>query len=73
MRYRQLVKRLRELGCKYLRDAAGAHEVWWNPATGDTTIIARHEGKEIPTGTFYAILSDLGISYQEFQGRGKKR
>ena len=33
MRYRELTKRLRELGCEYLRDAPGSHELWWNPRT----------------------------------------
>jgi predicted RNA binding protein YcfA (HicA-like mRNA interferase family) len=70
MRYRELTKRLRELGCEYLRDAPGLHELGRNPQTGDTTIIARHEGREIPTGTFHSILRDLGISYQDFQRRG---
>ncbi len=73
MRYRELIKRLRALGCEYLRDAPGLHEIWWNPKTGDTTTIAHHEGREIPTGTFYSILRDLGISYQDFQRRGRKK
>ncbi|MEW5719209.1 MAG: type II toxin-antitoxin system HicA family toxin [Chloroflexota bacterium] len=73
MRYRELIKRLRELGCEYLRDAPGSHEVWLNPQTGDTTTIAHHEKREIPTGTFHSILRDLGISYQDFQRRGKKK
>jgi predicted RNA binding protein YcfA (HicA-like mRNA interferase family) len=72
MRYRELVKRLRKLGCAYLHAAPGSHEVWINPTTGDTATIARHEGKEIPTGTFFSILRDPGISYPEFQRRGKK-
>jgi len=73
MRYRELIKRLRELGCEYLRDAPGSHEIWLNPITGDTSTIARHEGREIPTGTFHSILRDLGISYQDFQRRGRKK
>ena len=72
MRYRELTKRLRELGCEYLRDAPGSHELW-NPQTGDTAIIAHHQRREIPTGTFFSILRDLGISYQDFQRRGKKK
>ncbi len=30
----KLKKRLRELGCEFLRQGRGDHEIWRNPATG---------------------------------------
>lgn len=29
-RYREIVKRLKELGLKFHRQAAGSHEIWFN-------------------------------------------
>ena len=34
MRYRELVKKLRRLGCEFVRRAGGSHEIWYNPHTG---------------------------------------
>lgn len=30
--YREIVKRLKELGLEFHRQAAGSHEIWFNPA-----------------------------------------
>jgi predicted RNA binding protein YcfA (HicA-like mRNA interferase family) len=32
MKYRELTKKLRKLGCEFVRQALGSHEIWWNPA-----------------------------------------
>ena len=31
-RYRDIVKRLKQLGLEFHRQAAGSHEIWFNPA-----------------------------------------
>ncbi|MCL4825730.1 MAG: type II toxin-antitoxin system HicA family toxin [Caldilinea sp.] len=33
MKYQELAKRLRELGCEERRQAKGSHRIWYNPAT----------------------------------------
>ncbi|MBC7249223.1 MAG: type II toxin-antitoxin system HicA family toxin [Anaerolineae bacterium] len=48
MNYRQLTRQLRRLGYEFYRQAAGSHEIWWNPATGRRTTI--------PKGTLAKIL-----------------
>lgn len=73
MNYRQLTRRLRELGCEFVREAPGSHEVWWNPANQQFTIIARHGGRDLPTGTLRAILRQLGIDPQELSRRDKNK
>ena len=64
-RYRDIVKRLKELGLKFDRQARGSHEIWFNPATHRYTTIPNHPG-EMPEGTLRAILKQAGISPEEF-------
>lgn len=65
MTHRVLVKKLRRLGCQFVRQAPGAHEIWWNPENRSFTTIPRHRGKDIPKGTLAAILRDLRLSKQD--------
>jgi len=67
--YRQITKRLRKLGCEFVRQAAGSHEIWWNPANQHFTVIAHHGGRDLPKGTLRAILRQLDIDPQEFYKR----
>ena len=32
-KYRQIIKKLKKLGFVFDRQAAGSHEIWFNPAT----------------------------------------
>jgi predicted RNA binding protein YcfA (HicA-like mRNA interferase family) len=66
MRYSELARQLRKLGCELYRQGAGSHEVWWNPHTKRRTVIARHPSREIPKGTLNGILRDLGIEPDAF-------
>ena len=64
-RYRDIVKRLKELGLQFDRQARGSHEIWFNPATHRYTTIPNHPG-DMPEGTLRAILKQVGISPEEF-------
>ena len=66
MNYRKLTRRLRQLGCEFVRQASGSHEVWWNPANQQFTVIPRHGGRDLP-----AILRQLGIGPGVFYERRK--
>lgn len=70
MNYRELTKRLKKMGCEFVRQAPGSHEVWWNRHNQKFTVIPNHGGREIPKGTFHAILRQLNISLDEFH-KGK--
>jgi len=61
MNYRNLTRRLSQLGCEFLRQASGSHEVWWNPSNEQFTVIPRHGGRDLPAGTLRTILRQLGI------------
>jgi len=67
MTYRTLTKKLRSLGCEFVRPAAGSHEIWWRPANKRFTTIPRHGNRDLPVGTLRAILRDLGIARAEFE------
>jgi mRNA interferase HicA len=66
VKYREVTKRLRELGCEYVRPGAGSHHIWWNPAQDRYTTIPDWGSKDIKPGTLRRIIRDLGISRQEF-------
>ena len=64
-RYREVVRRLRELGFSFDRHAKGSYEIWWNPATRRRTTVPNHPG-DMPEGTLRAILKQAGISPEDF-------
>lgn len=64
-RYRQIVAKLSSLGFRLDRQAAGSHEIWFNPSTGLYTTIPNHPG-ELPEGTLRAVLRQAGVMPDEF-------
>ena len=64
-RYREIIRRLKQFGFTFDRQAAGSHEIWYNEATGRYTTIPNHSG-DMPEGTLRAILQQAGISPDEF-------
>jgi predicted RNA binding protein YcfA (HicA-like mRNA interferase family) len=66
MRYRDVARRLRELGCTELRVGKGSHRVWHNPATGQLTSVPDWGSKDLAPGTVRAVIRELGISRRDF-------
>jgi predicted RNA binding protein YcfA (HicA-like mRNA interferase family) len=64
-RYRDVVRRLRAAGFLFDRNAAGSHEIWYNPTTRRYTTVANHPG-DIPEGTLRAILRQAAIEPEDF-------
>ncbi|MFO1433308.1 MAG: type II toxin-antitoxin system HicA family toxin [Candidatus Competibacteraceae bacterium] len=64
-RYRDIVQRLKRLGFEFDRQAAGSHEIWYNPTTHRYTTIPNHPG-DMPEGTLHAILRQAGIAPEKF-------
>lgn len=67
-KYREIVKRLKQLGFEFDRQAAGSHEIWFNPLTNRYTTIPNHPG-DLPEGTVRAVLKQCGIEADEFLDR----
>lgn len=63
--YREIVKRLKQLGFEFHRQAAGSHEIWFNPATRRYTTIPNHPG-DMPEGTLRAILKQADVDTETF-------
>ena len=64
-RYREIVRRLKQLGFEFDRQAAGSHEIWFNPETRRYTTIPNHPG-DMPEGTLRAILKQAGVEPEMF-------
>jgi predicted RNA binding protein YcfA (HicA-like mRNA interferase family) len=64
-RYREVIRRLRVLGFVFDRQAAGSHEIWFNPTSGRYTTIPNHPG-DLPEGTLRAILRQAGVEPDKF-------
>lgn len=67
-KYREIVRLLKELGFSFRRQAAGSHEIWFNPTTNRYTTIPNHAG-DMPEGTLRAILRQAGVEPEEFLKR----
>ncbi len=66
MKYAELARRLRRLGCEFTRYGAGSHEIWRNPATGRQTSIPYHRTKDIGPNLLSRILEQLNIDRRDF-------
>jgi predicted RNA binding protein YcfA (HicA-like mRNA interferase family) len=64
-RYREIVRKLRVRGFVFDRQAAGSHEIWYNPETHRYTTVPNHPG-DLPEGTLRAILKQAGIDPDDF-------
>jgi predicted RNA binding protein YcfA (HicA-like mRNA interferase family) len=66
MKYPELARRLRRLGCEFTRYGAGSHEIWRNPAKGTQVPIPYHRTKDIGPQLLARILRQLAIDRDEF-------
>jgi len=66
MKYAELTRKLRRLGCQFTRFGAGSHEIWRNPATNKQISIPYHRSKDIGNKLLARILEGLGVDRQDF-------
>lgn len=64
-KYRKIVKKLKKIGFEFDRQAAGSHEIWYNPSNNRSTTIPNHPG-DMPEGTLRAILRQGDVTPDEF-------
>ena len=64
-RYREIIKRLRNLGFVLDRQGKGSHEVWRRTITGRSAIVPTHSG-DMPEYTLKNLLEQGGVSVDEF-------
>ena len=63
--YREIVKRLKELGLEFNRQAAGSHKIWFNLTLDRYATNPNHPG-DMPEGTLRAILKQAGTDAESF-------
>jgi len=66
MKYRDLAKRLRDLGCEELAGGKGSHRKWHNPTNGKVTVAPDWGSKDLAPGTVRAVIRELGILRDDF-------
>lgn len=66
MKYAELTRKLRRLGCEFTRYGAGSHEIWRNPETGAQVPIPYHRNKDVGAGLLARILRQLDVDRDEF-------
>lgn len=64
IKYRDIIKKIRQKGFILRRATGGSHEIWWNEKTKKTCVVPHH--KEIKTGTIKSIVKQMGITVEEF-------
>jgi predicted RNA binding protein YcfA (HicA-like mRNA interferase family) len=62
---KNLIRILEQNGYVFKR-ANGSHHLYFNASTGKTIIVPVHGKKDLPKGTFFAILRQSGLSKSEF-------
>ena len=67
MKYRDLARRLKSLGCVPDRYAKGSHEIWMHSKTGARTTVPNWGSKDLKSGTVSRVLRDLGIRKEDFE------
>ena len=59
-----LIKILQKNGFIFKR-SKGSHQIYYNKNYNKTVIVPMHGNKDLPKGTFYAILKQAGINKNE--------
>ena len=61
MKYSELEKMLRKIGCYDTGESYFGHPKWYSPLTGKYFGMSHHHSSEVKTGTLIKILKDSGL------------
>ncbi|HXO20699.1 MAG TPA: type II toxin-antitoxin system HicA family toxin [Thermoanaerobaculia bacterium] len=68
MTYRQVSRKLSQLGCHEIpRRGGGSHRKWLNPLTERATVVPDWGGRDLKLGTVRAAVRQLGIAWNDFE------
>lgn len=68
MKYREVGRKLVNLGCEELpRRGGGSHRKWFNPSTQRATVLPDWGGKDLKLGTVRAAVRQLGLEWDAFE------
>lgn len=60
MKYSELEKILRQVGCYPMKEGAN-HTIWYSPVTEKKFPVGRHRTEDVPTGTLKSIKKAAGV------------
>jgi mRNA interferase HicA len=67
MRYREVIRKLKALGCEELpRRGGGSHRKWFNPDTQKSTSLPDWGSRDLKLGTVRSAIKQLGIDFDAF-------
>lgn len=61
MKYSELERKLKKIGCFYTGEQQNGHPVWESPKTGKRFRMSNHGKEEVATGTLSAIKKAAGL------------
>ena len=67
MKYREVTKKLKQLGCREIQTKkSGSHRIWKNPNTQTEATVPDWGSKDLKKGTLRNILRQLKVDHQTF-------
>ena len=67
MRYREVARKLRRLGCHEIsRGGGGSHRKWRNPVTGQIGVFPDWGRRDLRIGTLRSAVRDIGLDWRDF-------
>ncbi|OAB56568.1 hypothetical protein AY600_13430 [Phormidium willei BDU 130791] len=67
MKYREVARKLKALGCQELpRRGGGSHRKWLNPSTGKASVLPDWGSRDLKLGTLRSALRQLEIDWDVF-------
>jgi predicted RNA binding protein YcfA (HicA-like mRNA interferase family) len=68
MKYKEVVKRLKQMGCEEIpRKGGGSHRKWYNPKNKAVVPIPDWGNKDLKLGTLRQIIRQLDLDWEEFK------
>ncbi|MCU0522348.1 MAG: type II toxin-antitoxin system HicA family toxin [Anaerolineae bacterium] len=68
MRYREVARKLKSLGCEELpRRGGGSHRKWYNAVTDRLASVPDWGSKDLKIGTLRAVIRQLGLDWDTFR------
>jgi mRNA interferase HicA len=68
VKYREVEKKLRKLGCVELKSKGGSHRKWINPREDCGAPVPDWGSKDLKMGTLRAAIKQLGLNWDKFIG-----
>ncbi len=61
MKYSELERKLKKVGCYDTGDQMNGHPLWYSPKTDKYFKMSNHKGQEVKKGTLKSIMNSAGL------------